>query len=113
MPVVWPARADDLRFEKKPASRLREAASLKLAGSSRLWEKEPDAGADQVLVQSAILVCIELGARILEEFILDKRADFGREKVIATSNHIPCQVRVTSSATSVEGFAVGPCERET
>src|SRR5262249_35162340 len=60
-----------------------------------------------------VLVCIPLGARILEELILDKRADFGREKVIGTSNYIPRQVRVTSPAASAEGFAVGPCEIET
>ena len=56
------------------------------------------------------MICIELGAGILEEFILDKRADFRREKVIGTTNHIPRQVRVTSPAASVEGFAVGSRE---
>ena len=78
-----------------------------------LLEKETDAGADQVLAQSAVLACIPLSARILEEFILDKRADFGREKVIGTSNYIPRQVRVTCPAASAEGFAVGSCEIET
>lgn len=70
---------------RKPASPMkREAGSLNLGGrdSFRLWEKEPHTGANQVLAQSTVLVCIELGARILEEMILDKRADFGREKVI-------------------------------
>lgn len=78
-----------------------------------LWEKETDAGAYQMLPQSAVFVRIELGARILEEFILDKRAEFGREKVIGTSNDVPRQIRVTSPAASTEGFAAGPSKIET
>src|ERR1043166_6538144 len=65
------------------------------SGQVALWEKESHTGANQVLIQSAVVICIELGAGIFEESILDKRADLRREKIIGTSNHIPCQIRVT------------------
>ena len=69
---------------------------------SLLVEKESHTGAHQLLAQSAILVGIDLGALIIEVFILDKRAPLGIEKVIDTGNHIERQVRVTCSATSVD-----------
>src|SRR5215472_3256126 len=66
-----------------------------------------------MLAQSAVLACIDLGARVLEESILDKRAELGIKKVIEPGKRIEREVRVISPAASVECFAVGPCERET
>src|SRR5439155_23614328 len=55
----------------------------------------------------AVFVGIDLGARIIEEFILDKGADIGREKVIGTGNHIERQICVTLSAASVNWDSAG------
>jgi hypothetical protein len=66
-----------------------------------------------MLAKSAVLACIDLAARILEESILDKRAELGIKKVIEPGKRIEREVRVISPAASVECFAVGPCERET
>jgi hypothetical protein len=49
---------------------------------SPLVEKVTDTGTHQVLTQIAVLIGIDLGAGIIEEFILDKRAPLGIEKVI-------------------------------
>jgi len=65
-------------------------------------EKETDTGAQQLLFEIAILASIDLGARIIEEFILDKGATVGREKVICAGNHVERQVCVICSATSVD-----------
>jgi len=65
-------------------------------------EKESDTRAHQLLAQSAILSGINLGALIIEVFILNKRAEVGRKKVIGTGKRIKRQVCVTSPATSVD-----------
>src|SRR4029077_11396635 len=67
-----------------------------------LAEKESDTRAHQLLAQSAIFVGIDLGALIIEVFILNKRAPVGIEKVIGTGNHIERQVCVTCSPASVD-----------
>jgi hypothetical protein len=65
-------------------------------------EEEPDTRAQQLLFQIAILAGVDLGTRIIEEFILNKRAEVGRKKVIRTGNHIERQVRVISPTTIVD-----------
>ena len=65
-------------------------------------EKESDTGAHQLLAQSAIFSGVDLGALIIEVFILNKRAEVGREKVIGTGNHIERQIRVISPTASVD-----------
>src|SRR5262245_22826711 len=54
-----------------------------------------------MLAQIAIFTSIDLGARVIEIFILDKGTKVGREKVIGTCNHIPRQVGVTCASASV------------
>jgi hypothetical protein len=65
-------------------------------------EKESDTRAHQLLAQSAIFSGIDLGALIIEVFILNKRAPLGREKIIGTGKRIERQVCVICSATSVD-----------
>jgi len=67
-----------------------------------LVEKESDTRAHQLLTQSAILSGIDLGALIIEVFILNERAPLGCEKVIGTGKRIERQVCVICSATSVD-----------
>ena len=67
-----------------------------------LMEEVPDTCAHQLLAQSAILARIDLGALIIEIFILDECAPLGIEKVIGTGNHIERQVCVICSAASVD-----------
>ena len=45
-------------------------------------EKETDTGADQMLPQIPILAGIDLGARVIEVVVFDKRAHVRIEKVI-------------------------------
>ena len=47
-----------------------------------LVEKEPDTRAHQVLPQIATLAGVELGARVIEVVVFDKRAHVRTEKVI-------------------------------
>jgi hypothetical protein len=49
---------------------------------SLLVEKEPDTGAQQLLTHIAIIIGFDLGAGIIEIFILDKGTHVLREKVI-------------------------------
>ena len=65
-------------------------------------EKESDTRAHQLLAQRAILSSIDLGALIIEVFILNKRAELGRKKVIGTGKRIERQVCVTSPTASVD-----------
>ena len=67
-----------------------------------LVEKESDTRAHQLLTQSAILPSVDLGALIIEVFILNKRAELGRKKVIGTGKRIERQVCVTSPTASVD-----------
>ena len=72
-----------LRFQKKSASRLKEADRLnQIRELPALVEKEPHTGANQVLPQIATLAGIELGARVIEVVVFDKRAHVRTEKVI-------------------------------
>ena len=70
-------------------------------------EEEPYTGADQVLTKIAILVGINLGAGVIEIFILDKGTKVGIEEVIGPGNNIPCQVCVTSPPASVDWGSAG------
>src|SRR4029077_13732428 len=72
-----------------------------------LAEKESDTRAHQLLAQSAILVGIDLGALIIEVFILNKRAPLGIEKVIGTGKRIERQVCVISPPASVDWDTTG------
>jgi hypothetical protein len=67
-----------------------------------LVEKESDTRAHQLLAQRAIFVGVDLGALIIEVFILNKRAELGRKKVIGTGKRIERQVCVTSPTASVD-----------
>jgi len=59
------------------------------------------------LTQSAIFSGIDLGALIIEVFILDKRAPLRIEKVICAGKRIERQVCVICSATSVDWDSTG------
>ena len=65
-------------------------------------EEVPDTRAHQLLAQSAIFTGIDLGALIIEVFILDECAPLGIEKVIGTGNHVERQVCVICPAPSVD-----------
>ena len=67
-----------------------------------LVEKESDTRTHQLLTQSAILPSVDLGALIIEVFILNKRAELGRKKVIGTGKRIERQVCVISPTASVD-----------
>ena len=45
-------------------------------------EEEPDASANQVLPQIAVLVRVDLGAGVIEIFILDKGAEVRGKEVV-------------------------------
>jgi hypothetical protein len=55
-----------------------------------------------VLPQIATLVGIELGARVIEVVVFDKRAHVRIEKVICAGDHLPRQVRMTFPPASVD-----------
>src|SRR5215831_4849316 len=68
-----------------------------------LVEKEPDTGAHQVLPQIATLPRVDLGTCIVEVVVFDKRAPLRIEEVISAGHHLPRQVCVICSASSVDG----------
>src|SRR6516225_3785819 len=72
-----------------------------------LVEKEPDTGAHQVLPQIATLVRVDLGTCVVEVVVFDKRAPLRIEKVICAGDHVPRQVSVICSASSVDGGCAG------
>ena len=65
-------------------------------------EKHSDTGANQVLPQIATLVRVELGARVSEVVVFDKRAHVRIEKVICAGDHLPRKVRMTFPPASVD-----------
>src|SRR6516165_4395345 len=68
---------------------------------SLLVKKEPHTSADQVLPQIATLVCVDLGAGVIEIVVFDKRGPLLIEKVIRASDHVPRQVRMTLPPASI------------
>src|SRR4029453_18634025 len=66
-----------------------------------------DAGTHQVLPQIATLIGLELGARVIEVVIFDKRAPLGIEKVICAGDYLPRQVRMTCPPASVDWDTTG------
>jgi hypothetical protein len=63
---------------------------------------EPQARANQVLLQIASLIRIDLGARINEEVVFNEGAELRSPIVICAGNNLPRQVRVTSSSARVK-----------
>lgn len=53
---------------------------------------ESQARANQMLPQIATLVGFDLGARIIQELVFNKRAELGSEIVIAAGNNLPGEV---------------------
>src|SRR4029079_11468114 len=73
----------------RPPDERRPIDLTKLMGRlPALMEKESDTRTHQLLTQSAILPSVDLGALIIEVFILNKRAELGRKKVIGTGKRI-------------------------
>src|SRR5215471_12286736 len=69
---------------------------------SVLVKKEPHTSANQVLPQITTLVRIDLGARVIEVVVFDKRGPLLIEKVIRAGNHVPRQVRMTLPPARVD-----------
>lgn len=55
-------------------------------------EMESQARANQMLPQIATLIGIDLGARIIQELVFNKRAELRSEIVIAAGNNLPGEV---------------------
>ena len=70
-------------------------------------EKEPDTGTHQVLTQIATLVGIDLGARVIEVVVFDKRAPLVIKEVIRPGDNLPRQVRMTCPPASVDWDSTG------
>src|SRR5260370_12510826 len=62
--------------------------------------------------QNATLIRIDLSARIIEDRIVNKRAELRIAIVICAGNNLPREVRVISSSARVKG-TVGPLELRT
>jgi len=73
---------------------------------------EPQTRAHQLLPQIATLIGIDLGARIIEELVFNKRAELRIPIVICAGNNLPREVRVTSTSARVKG-TVGTLELRT
>lgn len=70
---------------KKEAGQLNQIFRLVL-------EMESQARANQMLPQIVTLVGFDLGARIIQELIFNKRAEFWSEIVICAGNNLPGEV---------------------
>jgi hypothetical protein len=65
-------------------------------------EEIPDTGADQMLAQVTALVGVDLGAGVIEIFILDKGTQVVGNEVVRPCDHLPRQVRVICATASVD-----------
>jgi hypothetical protein len=68
-------------------------------------EMESQARANQMLPQIATLIGIDLGARIIQELVFNKRAELGSEIVIAAGNNLPGEVCVTFPSAGAKAAA--------
>src|SRR5437773_12175601 len=66
---------------------------------------EPQARANQLLPQIASFIGIDLGARIIEEVVLNAGAELRSPIVICAGNNLPREVCVTFSSARVKGAA--------
>src|SRR5215469_5733339 len=60
-----------------------------------------------MLFQIAILVGVDLGARVIQKLIFDERAELWSPIVIRASDDLPRQIRVTSPPASVDRDSTG------
>src|SRR5207248_3563733 len=65
-------------------------------------EMEPNTSPNLLLAQYATLIGIDLGARVLEELVFNKRAELGGPIIICAGNNLPREVRVISPPASVD-----------
>jgi len=72
-------------------------------------EMEPHTRAHQVLPQIAIVIGIDLGARIVQELVFNKGAELRSPIVICAGNNLPREVRVTFPSATAE-VATGSVE---
>src|SRR5439155_20721440 len=65
-------------------------------------DMDPHTSPNLLLAQYATVIGIDLGARVLEELVFNKRAELGGPIIVWAGNNLPRQVRVISPPASVD-----------
>ena len=70
-------------------------------------KKEANTGAYQMLPEITFLVSVDLGARVIEVVVFDKRTHIWIKEVIRPGDNLPCQVRMTCPPAGVDRDSTG------